>query len=635
MSDADVAYRIAEERIERARAENLPFLCLSPVGLEDYGVTWESDKRLRHLREPPRGITSLTWLKRLDIDSTEVADISSLVNLSNIEALDLGNTRVRDVSPLADLGAIQSLWLNDTKVSDISALARMEAMQTLWLNDSNVADLSPVVRMQDMRTLQLSDTQIVDISPVIGMIELWWLDVSHTHADLTALTAKGAAWEADDLGLVVLRFRDTPLTTPSAPLAALYEADLTDEERSTRALAILRDIRSRTPRPSPPAPNRPFVFLSYAKVDAARAAALRQALEADGVTVWQDVDLAVGDLFRTVIAERLDAAGAVLTLWSEAGVQSKFVQAEAQKGLDAGTFVHALLEDASIPLPFDELQHADLRGWAGDRDAPEYGRLLFALREKLTPGAEVGAKLDDSGRIRPAQKPVGVAPADPDGADRERAIRAQVGRIDLFLDEIGHETNADARLDRRLKRYRVLLTGDDPLWEEVDDAFASARPHMRDEELDDGLIEIAARLRAGHDDLERRMRPEQPADKREIEPPEVDPGDDGAAAAGAIGAAADALANAPGVADPSSGAFLRRLKTELEETSGEDDAPLDEKGKAARRRRTGRRVLTAAGFIAAVGSLASAGSFALTPEVTNLLAQLGDAFVRLSRILFG
>ncbi|MEL7463425.1 MAG: leucine-rich repeat domain-containing protein, partial [Pseudomonadota bacterium] len=119
MADADIAYRIAEERIAKARAEDLPFLNLSPEGRQAYGVAWEAEARLAALPALPPEIANLTALQRLDLRSTQVADIAPLASLSALHTLSLQNTQVADIAPLENLSALQALTLHNTQVADI------------------------------------------------------------------------------------------------------------------------------------------------------------------------------------------------------------------------------------------------------------------------------------------------------------------------------------------------------------------------------------------------------------------------------------------------------------------------------------------------------------------------------------
>ena len=112
------------------------------------------------------------------------------------------------------------------------------------------------------------------------------------------------------------------------------------------------------------------VFISYSREDQHRARAVADALGAEGVSVWWDSKIRVGDSYDEVTEERLRNAGAVVVLWSKRSAASKWVRAEATVGERCSTLVPAMIEECDRPLRFELVQTADLTRWHGDsRDA--------------------------------------------------------------------------------------------------------------------------------------------------------------------------------------------------------------------------------------------------------------------------
>ena len=60
------------------------------------------------------------------------------------------------------------------------------------------------------------------------------------------------------------------------------------------------------------------IFLSYARESAETATRVAATLRSDGYSVWFDEELPAHRAYADVIASELDAARAVLVLWSEA-----------------------------------------------------------------------------------------------------------------------------------------------------------------------------------------------------------------------------------------------------------------------------------------------------------------------------
>src|SRR6516225_9156267 len=112
------------------------------------------------------------------------------------------------------------------------------------------------------------------------------------------------------------------------------------------------------------------VFISYARSTEGQAKAIGEALRALGYDVWRDDELPAHRAYAEVIEERLRAARAVVVVWSAEAAKSQWVRAEANVAREAGTLVQLRLDAAIPPLPFNEIQCADLAAWNGETDAP-------------------------------------------------------------------------------------------------------------------------------------------------------------------------------------------------------------------------------------------------------------------------
>jgi tetratricopeptide (TPR) repeat protein len=108
------------------------------------------------------------------------------------------------------------------------------------------------------------------------------------------------------------------------------------------------------------------VFLSYARPSLSDAMRIADCLRASGYSVWYDESLPAHRAYTDVISEQLDAASAVLVLWSNDAASSHWVRSEANRARETGRLVQVRLDDARLPMPFDQIQCADLRQWRGD-----------------------------------------------------------------------------------------------------------------------------------------------------------------------------------------------------------------------------------------------------------------------------
>ena len=121
------------------------------------------------------------------------------------------------------------------------------------------------------------------------------------------------------------------------------------------------------------------VFVSYARSDEPHAERVADALRALGYAVWRDDQLPAHRAYADVIEERLKSAKAVVVLWSSEAAKSQWVRAEADAARSSGTLVQALLDDNIPPLPFNQIQCADLKGWGGETDSAGWKKLVSSV----------------------------------------------------------------------------------------------------------------------------------------------------------------------------------------------------------------------------------------------------------------
>src|SRR5690349_23976415 len=122
------------------------------------------------------------------------------------------------------------------------------------------------------------------------------------------------------------------------------------------------------------------VFVSYARPDEPHAKRVADALMSEGYEVWRDDQLPVHRSYADVIEERLKNAKAVVVLWSAEAAKSQWVRAEADAARNAGTLIQASLDGTVPPLPFNQIQCADLNGWSSGKDSSGWNKLLESVR---------------------------------------------------------------------------------------------------------------------------------------------------------------------------------------------------------------------------------------------------------------
>jgi adenylate cyclase len=151
------------------------------------------------------------------------------------------------------------------------------------------------------------------------------------------------------------------------------------------------------------------IFVSYSRTDKARVAPLVAALEADGWSVWWDPEIPPGQEFDSLIAAELEAANAVLVVWTPASVSSRWVRGEARDAADRGILVPVRFDDVKLPIDVRAIHTTDLDAWQENPQGPAFQELLRALgplvaRSGGTPAARAAT------REQPRQVAVCVLP---------------------------------------------------------------------------------------------------------------------------------------------------------------------------------------------------------------------------------
>jgi adenylate cyclase len=170
------------------------------------------------------------------------------------------------------------------------------------------------------------------------------------------------------------------------------------------------------------------VFVSYARPDEPQAKRVAEALRDGGFSVWRDDELPAHRAYSDVIQERLSASKAVVVLWSSEAAKSQWVRAEADVARQAGTLVQGTLDGAVPPLPFNQIQCADLTGWHGEAEDSGWSKLVASV------GELVGAPITAEKTVQPRRRSVCVLPFENMSGDAEQ---------DYFSDGISEDITTD------------------------------------------------------------------------------------------------------------------------------------------------------------------------------------------------
>jgi signal recognition particle receptor subunit beta len=102
------------------------------------------------------------------------------------------------------------------------------------------------------------------------------------------------------------------------------------------------------------------VFLSYSSKDGAQIQSLADELEGKHISVWYDRGLIAGQPYRDILRQRIETVKAVVVLWTENSIESKWVRAEASLADEHNKLIclrDPKLKRTNIPMPFAANHH--------------------------------------------------------------------------------------------------------------------------------------------------------------------------------------------------------------------------------------------------------------------------------------
>jgi len=160
------------------------------------------------------------------------------------------------------------------------------------------------------------------------------------------------------------------------------------------------------------------IFISYSRSDRDRCIAIRDALAALKLGVWYDAGIGAGASFDREIEREIEAAKALLVLWSAASAESDWVRNEARTGKERSGLIAVQLEPCQLPLEFRSVQAELLPAGAEGTDNPVWLGIVARIGDLLgRPGLAEYARLNGRGSIDDWKKWLARYPADPLAGD--------------------------------------------------------------------------------------------------------------------------------------------------------------------------------------------------------------------------
>ena len=110
------------------------------------------------------------------------------------------------------------------------------------------------------------------------------------------------------------------------------------------------------------------IFISYARSTAGQAEQIGDALRALGYSVWRDNELPAHRAYSDVIEAQLEAAKAVVVIWSADATKSEWVRSEADRAREDRKIVQVTVDVSTQTMTFYQIQCAEMIAWNGKHD---------------------------------------------------------------------------------------------------------------------------------------------------------------------------------------------------------------------------------------------------------------------------
>ncbi len=203
------------------------------------------------------------------------------------------------------------------------------------------------------------------------------------------------------------------------------------------------------------------IFISYARSDRDTARRLAAYLKDSGLSVWWDMSLKPGEVFREEIERRIGEARHVIVLWSETSVKSHFVLDEAGEAARQNKLVPLRIDGCKLPLGFGQHHTHTVSAWPGDL-AP----VLAVVGSGKVPAQSASAS------VQTAQDFFKSAYAAKDAGDFDQAISDYSEAIRLKPDDaIAYNNRGNAFLAKG-DNDRAIADYDQAIRLKPDDAIA-------------------------------------------------------------------------------------------------------------------------------------------------------------------
>ena len=184
------------------------------------------------------------------------------------------------------------------------------------------------------------------------------------------------------------------------------------------------------------------VFISYSRADEEAVRRLAQKIEAEGYNVWWDAELPPHKSYGEVIEEKVAMAKAAVVVWSPTAAASEWVRAEADMARSEKKLIQTALGDIMPPLPFNQIQFANIGDWQGEDDHSGWRKVKASLKELCGDGELAGGGVAAGAAIPARPAPVAPPPPTPAPTPAPEAFVPPPGSLEAHRRKPGSPSNA-------------------------------------------------------------------------------------------------------------------------------------------------------------------------------------------------
>ena len=131
-----------------------------------------------------QGLEYAVNLEFLNIEHSNISDLTPLAGLQNIRILKFYDGNISDLTPLTGLANLTDLNLSQNNISDLTPLTGLVNLRYLSLAENNISDITPLDGLVNLKVLILGGNQIIDFAPLNGLVGIETLDLGQAGSEI-------------------------------------------------------------------------------------------------------------------------------------------------------------------------------------------------------------------------------------------------------------------------------------------------------------------------------------------------------------------------------------------------------------------------------------------------------------------